>query len=231
MVEKWKQINPVERSLAASRIYYDRLSRWYEFITILEESRFRQIYLDILAAKPGETILEIGPGPGHALIALSQSVGRDGRIVGLDISPKMLKIAKSKYSEENLSGMEKLVWGDGTSLPFASGRTNAILMSFTLELFDIPGMINLLEECQRVLVKDGRICLVSLAKKDKPGMFSRLYEWIQRKFPRILDCRPIYVQDTIESAGFKIDKSVEMSTWGLPIAIVFCSPKHDQVNG
>ncbi|MEL7026231.1 MAG: methyltransferase domain-containing protein [Pseudomonadota bacterium] len=49
-----------------------------------------------LAARPGEAILDIGPGGGTSLFRWSKAVGASGRVVGVDISPPMAKQAAQR---------------------------------------------------------------------------------------------------------------------------------------
>jgi len=46
------------------------------------------------------------------------------------------------------------------------------------------------------------------------------YEWSHKKFPKYIDCRPIFVQQYLQDTGFDIVDITEMSVWGLPIDIV-----------
>ncbi len=47
-----------------------------------------------------------------------------------------------------------------------------------------------------------------------------LYEWGHRRFPRLLDCRPIFVQRALEAARFSTQAAQTASLWGLPVEIV-----------
>ncbi|MFX1487080.1 MAG: class I SAM-dependent methyltransferase [Promethearchaeota archaeon] len=216
---KEAQISRVSRSKEDAKESYNRLSKWYDLFARFER-KYREAGLKKLSAKEGETILEIGFGTGQCILALAKSVGSSGRVYGIDISEGMCDVTESKIDREGLSERVRLTCGDATILPFESNLFDAIFTSFTLELFDTPEIPTVLSECKRVLRKDGRICIVSMAKRPKEGLMVRLYEWIHKMLPRYFDCRPIFVEKSIEYAGFRILEQTEMSMWGLPIEIV-----------
>jgi ubiquinone/menaquinone biosynthesis C-methylase UbiE len=207
-------------SIENTRHWYDRISRHYDILAWRSEISAILEGIRMLDAKPGETILEIGFGTGHAAIALADAVG-PGKIYGIDISDGMYRIAQAAIERDGLGDRVMLTRGDARSLPFADRFFDAIFMSFTLELFSDDDMSLLLRECGRVLGKGGRICVVSLAKKEPAGIAERMYEWLHRTFPVSLDCRPIIPADVMERAGFRITESRELSLRGLPVKIVF----------
>ena len=51
-----------------------------------------------------------------------------------------------------------------------------------------------------------------------------MYEWIQKNFPAIVDCRPIYVEKSITDAGYSIKSKEKMKLLGLPGEIVVAKP-------
>ncbi|MBE3066593.1 MAG: methyltransferase domain-containing protein [Chloroflexi bacterium] len=200
------------------RINYDRMSRFYDLFAGTSERRFTGIGLHMLAAQNGESVLEIGFGTGHSLVALTQAVGGSGKVTGIDISKGMLRVTQSRLKQSGFAEQVDLRLGDAAYLPFNAAGFDAVFASFTLELFDLPEIPVVLKECRRVLRPEGRIGVVALAKTD--GVAVRIYEWAHAKFPDFIDCRPIYVHKVIEAAGFQITEIVERSMWGLPVKIV-----------
>lgn len=98
-----------------------------------------------------------------------------------------------------------------------------------LELLTPEEISRLLTEVRRVLKPDGRIVVVSLAKKEsfegKEGM-GPVFEWMARTFPSQQSARPIWAWRALEAAQFDV-KKVELTTlWevgqssGLPVDIV-----------
>ena len=173
-----------------------------------------------LGIKKGEIALEIGFGTGHGIVAMAQAVGEAGRVYGIDLSPRMLDITRARVSKMGLLERVNLEWGDAVQLPFAAAFFDAIFMSFTLELFDTPEIPKVLGECLRVLRSGGRICVVSLSKAEGLNWMGKLYEWGHKTFPKVLDCRPIFVQKALKDAGFQILEATCSSLWGLPIETV-----------
>jgi demethylmenaquinone methyltransferase/2-methoxy-6-polyprenyl-1,4-benzoquinol methylase len=215
-----KQISPVLRSKKDARKTYDRISRYYDFTEGLFERKYIKQALEYLQIKKESTVLEIGFGTGNALIKIAEIIGTKGSVYGIDISPKMTALAKEKINKRNLLKRIYLTCGDAVKLPYKSNIFDAVFLSFTLELFDTPEIPIILKEIKRVLRKGGRLGVLSLLKEDHDSRFTRLYEWAHRKFPRLIDCRPIYVSDAIKKAGFKIVYMKKDKIYFVPVETV-----------
>ena len=215
------QISRVTRTKETAKASYDRMSRWYDLIAGTSEWKFVKVGLDLFAAKEGESILEIGYGTGKAIAKIADAVGDGGRVYGIDLSEGMHRIASKRVRAANLSDRVELRCGDGADLPYEDHRFDAIFTSFTLELFDTPEIPIVLQECKRVLRRDGRLVVVSMAKKIESSMAVRLYEWAHEKIPNYVDCRPIFVSGSMSAAGFDIVECIELKMWGLPVDAVY----------
>jgi ubiquinone/menaquinone biosynthesis C-methylase UbiE len=218
-----KEISRVPRSKEDARNFYDSISRWYDAIEGIWTRKSRDAGLRKLGVAEGEKVLEIGFGTGHSVLALARSVGESGKVYGVDISPRMLESTLAKVAGSGYAERVELVPGDAAHLPFKTEFFDAVFMSFVLELFDTPEIAKVLSGCRNVLKKGGRICVVSLSRSGRMKPMRGLYGWGHRKFPRLLDCRPIFLRASIESAGFSVLDASVTSIAGIPVEIVLAS--------
>lgn len=210
----------VPRSKASAQDFYNRISGFYDLLAASSERRYTEAGLQKLAVKDGESVLEIGFGTGQALVALAHAVGEMGRVCGIDISTGMYRVARRRILEAGISHRVELCVGDAQSLPWKDAQFDALFISFTLELFDTPQIPMVLAECQRVLMRQGRVCVVALSKDKGLGPIGQLYEWLHNKFPTYLDCRPIPIESILNREGFRVIEAEQRTMWGLPVGIV-----------
>lgn len=201
--------------------FYDRLSRVYDVIAESSEHEAREVGLDLLDILSGETVLEIGFGTGHALVALAEAVAPDGRVHGIELSRGMRDIAAGRVEDSpHKDRVAPLLLGDARELPFDDDEFDAVFLSFTLELFEDGDIQTVLGEIRRTLKRGGRLGVVSMLEKDDHHAIVDLYRWLHRHFPHIADCRPIDLDAYLENAGFEVMSREEMSIWKLPVAAV-----------
>jgi ubiquinone/menaquinone biosynthesis C-methylase UbiE len=204
-----------------TRQNYDRMSRWYDLFAG-SEKKFTDTGLRILGVKKGECILEIGFGTGNSLVTLAQQAGESGLIVGVELSPGMIDVARKRMQLKGQERSAQMIQGDGTLLPFARNSFDAVFLSFTLELFSNVEIPVALEECHRVLKHEGRLGVVSLAKRDV--LACHLYEWGHERWPVLLDCRPIDLRNSLKAGGFRLQAAKVQTMWGLPVEIALGRP-------
>jgi ubiquinone/menaquinone biosynthesis C-methylase UbiE len=107
-------------------------------------------------------------------------------------------------------------------IPSNLGPFDVITLSFTLELFALDTIPEVLAECRRVLRQGGRLGVVSMATVapgENESMVERTYVWMHTHFPHIVDCQPIPLESLLSAAGFKLTKLEQVDLFTMPVAI------------
>jgi demethylmenaquinone methyltransferase/2-methoxy-6-polyprenyl-1,4-benzoquinol methylase len=103
-------------------------------------------------------------------------------------------------------------------------------MAFTLELFPDDTLPGVLGEVRRILRPGGRLAVVSMTlgtDEQRHRMPERIYTWMHRHFPHIVDCRPIDVERLIAEARFTTVRVERLEIWGLPVAACLARARSD----
>ncbi len=125
-----------------------------------DEVANRDAYLDLLAVRPGDRVLEVGCGSGVVLREIARRVGPEGRAVGLDASPALLAVAHELAEREGLG--DRVAWreGDARVLPFPDAEFDVVLAVTSLS--HIPEGERAVPEMARVARPGGRVGVFDL---------------------------------------------------------------------
>jgi arsenite methyltransferase len=107
-----------------------------------------------LALKSGETILDVGSGPGNQIFEISPVIGPDGHVQGVDPAESAIAIASRRCS--GLSNVQ-FELGDAAQLPFDDRTFDAVMSSQVFEYLE--NVIGGLQEIYRVLRPGGRVLI------------------------------------------------------------------------
>ena len=100
----------------------------------------REAAIDSLALKPGETAFDVACGTGPTLLALAGKVGADGKVVGIEQSPEMAEIARSRLIDSPLAGAVSVVVAAVEEARLA-GKADALLFSYTHDVLQNPAAV------------------------------------------------------------------------------------------
>lgn len=126
---------------------YDR--RWKGYIT----STLQRAY-EVLNPAGTERILDLACGTG-ALEEIILKKHPNQRIIGLDLTEGMLRVACKKFA---VSNNVHFLCGDASNLPFAAGSFDIVVCCSSFHHFNEPSRT--LAECHRVLTSNGRLVLL-----------------------------------------------------------------------
>lgn len=137
-----------ENEAPAQIAYLDRLA------ASVPGRAYKDAMLAALDLRPGQTVVDLGCGPGTDLGALAQAVGSTGAVVGVDFSKEMVEQARERTAD--LAEVE--VWlGDLHELEFEDGSVDRARTARVLQHVADPAKA--LVEFRRVLRPGGRLVM------------------------------------------------------------------------
>ena len=109
---------------------------------------------EILDPRPGERVLEIGPGTGYYTLPLAEWITPGGTLDILDIQRQMLDATMRRAERRGLSNITP-TRADAQDLPYADATFDAVVLVTTLG--EIPDQESAMREIARVLKPRGRL--------------------------------------------------------------------------
>lgn len=117
-------------------------------------------------ARPGETVLDLGCGAGIDLILAARRVGGSGRVIGVDMTEKMVEAARANVRRSGLPNVEVL-HGAIEQLPVEADSVDLVISNCVINLS--PERSRVFAEIARVLRPGGRTVLSDLVTSGLPA--------------------------------------------------------------
>lgn len=109
--------------------------------------------------EPGMQVLEVGPGNGTYTLASARRIGSNGKLVTIDIEPRMIERVNHKIEAEGINNIETRV-ANVYDLPFDDQSFDLIYMIAVIN--EIPDIPRALAEFHRVLKPQGKLVFSEL---------------------------------------------------------------------
>ncbi|MCA1812736.1 MAG: methyltransferase domain-containing protein [Halobacteriales archaeon] len=125
---------------------------------------WRQDLLRSAGAQPGERVLDIATGPGEPALTLARQVGSSGHVLGIDLSERMVELAREVASARGLRNAAFEVM-DAERLALPDARFDLAVSAFGLQIVTDPQKAA--AEAWRVLRPGGRLAVSVWSTWDK----------------------------------------------------------------
>ncbi len=146
----------------------------------------------------GEVVLDLGSGGGLDCFLASQRVGAQGKVIGLDMTPEMIKLARENAKKVGTSNVE-FRFGEMEHMPVEDNSVDVIISNCVINLS--PDKDAVFGEAYRVLKPGGRLCVSDMV------LLGELPEEIKESLKEWTECiagaldEKVYL-DKIRAAGF-----------------------------
>ncbi len=212
-------------SVANARRVYDRIGRAQDTQGFYEEPALERL---VGAADLGRSrsVLEIGCGTGKfARRLLERQLPPEGLYLGLDVSPQMVAIARSRL--QPWADRAEVAEADVTQpLAVADASVDRVVATYVFDLLSAADRSALLAEAERVLAPEGRLCAVSITAGEGgigavvSGVWTRLFALR----PELTGgCRPIDLRADLDAGRWRLLHATDVRAWGVTSQVVVAS--------
>jgi len=151
-MRQWIKIERIPGVLASS---YEKATR------LVIDSYYSHVAQEIVVHLEKGTILDLGTGPGYLPIEIANR-SSNIRIVGVDLSRKLIEMARLNAARAGLSDRLKFQLGNAGRLNFEDSAFDMVMSTGMLHSLKAP--VKVLKEIYRVLKKDGEAWIYDPAK-------------------------------------------------------------------
>ncbi len=153
----------------------------------------------LASLKEGETVLDLGSGAGFDCFLAADKVGKNGRIIGVDMTPEMIEKARENARKGNYGNVEFRL-GEIENLPVADNSVDIVISNCVINL--APDKRRVFAETFRALKPGGRLMVSDIVLLKEPPNF------IKNSIEAYIGCisgaiiRDKYIE-AVKEAGFQ----------------------------
>jgi demethylmenaquinone methyltransferase/2-methoxy-6-polyprenyl-1,4-benzoquinol methylase len=197
--------------------WYGEHGQWYALVERAARS-LRRATVAALEPDPGDTVLDVGCGPGSNFDLLRERVGPDGRVVGVDYSAGMVRRARRRAADAGWENVA-VVRGDAGRLPLSAGAVDGAVA--TLALSAMPAAGSVTREVARVCRPDAGFAVLDADLS--PATAGVLYPLLARLFRRLANWQPDV--DVVRAVEAAFAATTEVARYDAGTAVVLLADR------
>ena len=156
---------------------FDSVASRYDLMNDLMSGGIHRLWkrftIELSAARPGQTVLDIAGGTGDLAARFSRLVGPEGKVILADINAAMLEVGRDRLIDKGAAGNIDVVQADAQTLPFEDNSIDCITIAFGLRNVTDKDMA--LRSMLRVLRPGGRLLVLEFSKPTSP-LLGKVYD-------------------------------------------------------
>ncbi len=164
---------------------YKRVSSFYDMTFGKVFKPGQMTVIDKMNCSPSDKVLEIGIGTGLSF----QYYPEETKVVGIDISPDMLKLAKKKI-EKDKKNLKYVTQMNGEQLSFPDNLFDKVVAMYVISVTQDPE--KLINEMKRVCKENGDIYIVNHFSCKDDNLLVKVLEKALMPVSKILGWKPYF---------------------------------------
>ena len=156
---------------------FDSVASRYDLMNDLMSGGVHRLWkrftIELSAARPGQTILDIAGGTGDLAARFSRLVGPEGQVILADINAAMLEVGRDRLIDKGATGNIEVVQADAQELPFKDNSVDCITIAFGLR--NVTDKEMALSSMLRVLRPGGRLLVLEFSKPTS-ALLGKVYD-------------------------------------------------------
>lgn len=155
-----------------------------------------QLTIAALEIEPGQTIADLGAGSGYYSFRIAPLVGERGRVLAIDVEPRMLRIISERAKRDGVKNITTVL---GTPSD-PNLEPNSIDLLFMVDVYhELEYPFEVMTKVREALKPGGRVALIEYRAEDPAVLIKPVHKMTERQIVKELTAAGFRHQQTIRT--------------------------------